>query len=111
MLVATIIFSFLSFSVPISKRVYHVVTTFIVAFATLSYFAMVSRVQNLSSTTTDIYRPPERASPSARLSSPNPTRSPRTPTPSSSARSSGPAMSTGALLPRSFCLTSPSLPD
>lgn len=42
MLVATVIFSFISFSVPISKRLYHVITTMIVAFAALSYFAMAS---------------------------------------------------------------------
>lgn len=42
MLVATVIFSFVSFSVPIGKRLYHVVTTLIVTFAALSYFAMVS---------------------------------------------------------------------
>ncbi|KAF2223423.1 hypothetical protein BDZ85DRAFT_197189 [Elsinoe ampelina] len=40
MLVATVIFSVVSFTVPIGKRLYHVITTFIVAFATLSYFAM-----------------------------------------------------------------------
>lgn len=40
MLVATIAFSIMSFSVPISKRLYHFVTTLIVLFATIAYFAM-----------------------------------------------------------------------
>ncbi|PNS14197.1 Opsin-1 [Sphaceloma murrayae] len=40
MLVATVIFSVVSFTIPIGKRLYHVITTMIVCFATLSYFAM-----------------------------------------------------------------------
>ncbi|KAF2770037.1 family A G protein-coupled receptor-like protein [Teratosphaeria nubilosa] len=42
MLVATILFSGLSWNVPASKRLYHVITTFIVVFASLSYFAMAA---------------------------------------------------------------------
>lgn len=42
MFVASILFTGLSWSVPISKRLYHVVTTLIVIFASLSYFAMAS---------------------------------------------------------------------
>lgn len=42
MLIATIVFSGLSFSIPLSKRLYHVITTLIVTFASLSYFAMAT---------------------------------------------------------------------
>jgi len=42
MLVATIVFTGMAWSVPISKRLYHVVTTMIVIFASLSYFAMAA---------------------------------------------------------------------
>jgi len=42
MLVATIVFTGMAWSVPISKRLYHVVTTMIVVFASLSYFAMAA---------------------------------------------------------------------
>ena len=42
MLISMIVFSGLSFTVPISKRLYHVITTLIVTFAAISYFAMVS---------------------------------------------------------------------
>jgi len=42
MLVAMIVFVGMSWSVPISKRLYHVVTTLIVTFAALSYYAMAS---------------------------------------------------------------------
>lgn len=42
MLVASIVFAGMSWSVPVSKRLYHVVTTLIVIFASLSYFAMAS---------------------------------------------------------------------
>ncbi|PSK34265.1 Opsin-1-like protein [Elsinoe australis] len=40
MLVSMVIFSVVSFTVPIGKRLYHVVTTLIVTFAAISYFAM-----------------------------------------------------------------------
>ncbi|KAL0262470.1 Small subunit processome complex component [Diplodia seriata] len=42
MLLATIVFSGLSWTVPTSRRLYHVVTTLITIIATLSYFAMAS---------------------------------------------------------------------
>lgn len=42
MLVATIIFSGMSWNVPVSRRLYHVVTTLITTIAALSYFAMAS---------------------------------------------------------------------
>ena len=42
MLVATVVFSGMAWNVPVSKRLYHVVTTMIVVFASLSYFAMAS---------------------------------------------------------------------
>jgi len=42
MLVSSIVFTGLSWSVPISKRLYHIITTLIVIFATLSYFAMAT---------------------------------------------------------------------
>jgi len=42
MLVATIVFTGIAWSVPISKRLYHVVTIMITIFATLSYFAMAA---------------------------------------------------------------------
>ena len=43
MLIATVVFSGLAFSIPVSKRLYHIITTFIVTFAAISYFAMVSK--------------------------------------------------------------------
>jgi len=42
MLVASIVFSGMAWNVPMSKRLYHIVTTMITIFATLSYFAMAS---------------------------------------------------------------------
>ncbi|KAI9662658.1 MAG: hypothetical protein M1831_002701 [Alyxoria varia] len=42
MLIATIAFSAMAWSVPTSKRLYHVITTLIVMTASLSYFAMAS---------------------------------------------------------------------
>jgi len=42
MLVATIVFTGMAWSVPISKRLFHVITTLITIFASLSYFAMAS---------------------------------------------------------------------
>lgn len=42
MLIASIVFSGLAWSVPISKRLYHVITTLIVIFASISYFAMAT---------------------------------------------------------------------
>merc|ERR1712080_748633 len=42
MTVATVVFSGLAWNVPTSKRLYHILTTFIVSFAALSYFAMAS---------------------------------------------------------------------
>ncbi|OQN96149.1 hypothetical protein B0A48_18064 [Cryoendolithus antarcticus] len=42
MFVASVLFTGLSWNVPISKRLYHIVTTLIVIFASLSYFAMAS---------------------------------------------------------------------
>ncbi|CAD0087867.1 unnamed protein product [Aureobasidium vineae] len=42
MLLSMIVFVGLSWTVPISKRLYHVITTLIVTFASLSYFAMAT---------------------------------------------------------------------
>ncbi|KAI6955359.1 hypothetical protein KC321_g15807, partial [Hortaea werneckii] len=42
MLVASVVFSGMSWSVPMSKRLYHVITTLITITAALSYFAMAS---------------------------------------------------------------------
>lgn len=42
MLISTIIFSALAFRVPVQKRLFHILTAFITAFATLSYFAMAT---------------------------------------------------------------------
>ena len=42
MLIASIVFAGLSWSVPIGKRLYHIITTLIVIFASLSYFAMAT---------------------------------------------------------------------
>ncbi|KAK3695898.1 hypothetical protein LTR37_018303 [Vermiconidia calcicola] len=42
MTIAMIVFSGMSWSVPISKRLYHIVTTLIVTFASISYFAMAT---------------------------------------------------------------------
>jgi len=43
MFISTVIFAAMSYTIPISRRLYHVVTTLVVAFATLSYYAMVSK--------------------------------------------------------------------
>jgi len=42
MLVASIVFTGMSWNVPVSKRLYHVITTMIVLIASMSYFAMAS---------------------------------------------------------------------
>lgn len=42
MLIASIVFSGLAWNIPISKRLYHIVTTLITIFASLSYFAMAT---------------------------------------------------------------------
>lgn len=42
MIIASIFFTFLSWNVPVSKRLYHVITTLITLTAALSYFAMAS---------------------------------------------------------------------
>ncbi|CAG8978877.1 hypothetical protein HYALB_00005214 [Hymenoscyphus albidus] len=42
MLISTIIFTGLAWRVPVQKRLFHVITTFITLFATLSYFAMAT---------------------------------------------------------------------
>jgi bacteriorhodopsin len=42
MLAASAIFSFLSWSIPVSRRLYHVITTLITITAALSYFAMAT---------------------------------------------------------------------
>ncbi|KAI9858962.1 MAG: hypothetical protein M1824_003963 [Vezdaea acicularis] len=42
MLIATIIFSVLGYRVPTKNRLFHILTTFITLFATISYFAMAT---------------------------------------------------------------------
>jgi len=42
MLIATITFGAMAWSVPVSKRIYHSITTLIVLIATISYFAMAT---------------------------------------------------------------------
>lgn len=42
MLVSTIVFTGMSWNIPIGKRLFHIVTTLITTFAALSYFAMAS---------------------------------------------------------------------
>jgi len=42
MLVSSLVFTVMAWSVPMSKRLFHVITTMITLFATLSYFAMAS---------------------------------------------------------------------
>lgn len=42
MVIATVVFTGMAWTVPIQKRLYHVVTTLIVIFASLSYFAMAT---------------------------------------------------------------------
>merc|ERR1739848_954167 len=42
MVVASAVFSFRAWSIPVSKRLYHVITTLITITAAISYFAMAS---------------------------------------------------------------------
>jgi len=42
MFLSTLAFAFLAWRTPVQKRLFHVLTTFITAFATLSYFAMAT---------------------------------------------------------------------
>lgn len=42
MLISTIVFAALSFRVPVQRRLFHILTAFITAFAALSYFAMAT---------------------------------------------------------------------
>jgi len=42
MLLSTLGFTFLAWRVPVQKRLFHVITTFITLFATISYFAMAT---------------------------------------------------------------------
>ena len=42
MTISMVVFTGMSWNVPQSKRLYHILTTFIVTFAALSYFAMAS---------------------------------------------------------------------
>jgi len=42
MFLSTLTFSYLSYRTPVQKRLFHIITTFITAFATLSYFAMAT---------------------------------------------------------------------
>jgi bacteriorhodopsin len=42
MLLSTIIFAAMAYRVPVQKRLFHILTTLITAFATLSYFAMAT---------------------------------------------------------------------
>ncbi|KAK3674862.1 hypothetical protein LTR78_005206 [Recurvomyces mirabilis] len=69
MLIASIIFTGMAWNIPISKRLYHVVTIMITVFATLSYFAMASghgiayhhvvvreAHKHVPDTTSDVYR-------------------------------------------------------
>lgn len=50
MLLSTIIFAALAYRVPVQKRLFHILTTFITAFATISYFAMATGDGNSYST-------------------------------------------------------------
>jgi len=69
MVIATVVFTGLSWSIPMSKRLYYIVTTMIVTFASLSYFAMATghgisyhhvkiteSHKHVPDTTKDIYR-------------------------------------------------------
>lgn len=69
MLIASIVFTGMAWTVPIQKRLYHVITTMIVIFASLSYFAMATghgvsyhhtsvreAHKHVPDTTKDIYR-------------------------------------------------------
>jgi len=42
MVIAMIAFVGMAWSVPMQRRLYHIITAFIVTFAAISYFAMVS---------------------------------------------------------------------
>jgi len=42
MFLSTLAFSYLTWRTPVQKRLFHIITTFITAFATLSYFAMAT---------------------------------------------------------------------
>ncbi|KZF24222.1 family A G protein-coupled receptor-like protein [Xylona heveae TC161] len=42
MLISTVVFAALAYRVPVQKRLFHVLTTFIVAIATISYFSMAN---------------------------------------------------------------------
>ncbi|TAQ86760.1 hypothetical protein B7494_g4922 [Chlorociboria aeruginascens] len=42
MLLSSLVFMFLSFRIPVQKRLFHVITTLITTFATISYFAMAT---------------------------------------------------------------------
>lgn len=42
MVIASAVFAGLAWTVPIQKRLYHIITTLIVIFASLSYFAMAT---------------------------------------------------------------------
>jgi bacteriorhodopsin len=69
MLVAMIAFVGMAWKVPVAKRIYHVITTLIVTFAAISYFAMASgdgiaihhtvithQHSHVPNTTEDVYR-------------------------------------------------------
>lgn len=69
MVIATVVFTGMSWTVPISKRLYHIITTMIVIFASMSYFAMATghgisyhhtvereSHKHVPDTTKDIYR-------------------------------------------------------
>lgn len=47
MVISMVIFVGAAWSTPVSKRLYHVITTLILTFAALSYFAMVSPWTNI----------------------------------------------------------------
>jgi len=51
MFLSTLAFAFLAWRTPVQKRLFHVLTTFITAFATLSYFAMATGSGNSFSET------------------------------------------------------------
>ncbi|KAI9825812.1 MAG: hypothetical protein M1832_000752 [Thelocarpon impressellum] len=46
MFLATIVFAGLSYRIPVQKRLFHIITTFITAFAAISYFAMATNDGN-----------------------------------------------------------------
>jgi len=51
MFISTLAFMYLSWRTPVQKRLFHIITTFITAFATLSYFAMATGSGNSFSLT------------------------------------------------------------